>query len=623
MASRRSNDRNGLWREARKMRGVNNCLPELVDNVSGEKEIAGLFGNKFKDIFNSVNYDHDELDKIKEELSESIINKNSTDELIQDKMNYELSEHDIKLAMKSLASGKSDGNIGIFSDHIIRGSDLLHKYILLLYNAMLNHGYTPELMCMGTIIPLVKNKRQCTNNSDNFRGICLQSSLCKLLDIIILHKETSKLQTSENQFGFKPKMSTEVAAAIVKDTIDYYKSKGGMVYCMSLDASKAFDRVDFCKLFRLLIERNVDPIIVRLLINMYTNQKNRVKYNQSYSDVFNISNGVKQGGVLSPTLFCIYMDNLLKNLGESGFGCKMGDAYVGCICYADDILLLSGSLFGLKKLINICEDYAKEHKIRFNGNKSKLIIFNQGNNDLFLDVFVCGDIVERVSELKYLGLIFSCGSGDSFQSAVSKDFICKFNIFMSDFNKVNSKLKNYLFNTYCCSFYGSNMCKFQNLDLIDIQWKKAIRRIWKLPYRARSKLLPHISNSLPPSICFIKHFIKFYLKNIQSSNSVVKNVFQASLSNDTRIGNNIRYILYKYNLTVDYLKHENTDFNTLWNVILSKWKMSCDDNFKRIGEHILELVSRRDSLEPWILSKGEIQKVINLISTQDPYAIEF
>ena len=164
---------------------------------------------------------------------------------------------------------------------------------------------------------------------------------------------------------------------------------------------------------------------------------------------------------------------------------------------------------------------------------------------------------------------------------------------------------------------------FKTLISLTYNGKKAIRRIWKLPYRARSKLLPHISNSLPPSICFIKHFIKFYLKNIQSSNSVVKNVFQASLSNDTRIGNNIRYILYKYNLTVDYLKHENTDFNTLWNVILSKWKMSCDDNFKRIGEHILELVSRRDSLEPWILSKGEIQKVINLISTQDPYAIEF
>ena len=127
-----------------------------------------------------------------------------------------------------------------------------------------------QKMCVGTLIPIVKNKRQSTNNSNNFRGICLQSSLCKLLDVIILHKENSKLQTSENQFGFKPKMSTGVAAAIVKDTIDYYKSKGGMVYCMSLDASKAFDRVDFCKLFRLLIERNINPIIIRFLINMYT-----------------------------------------------------------------------------------------------------------------------------------------------------------------------------------------------------------------------------------------------------------------------------------------------------------------------------------------------------------------
>ncbi|CAL4169984.1 unnamed protein product [Meganyctiphanes norvegica] len=246
-------------------------------------------------------------------------------------------------------------------------------------------------MCMGTIIPIIKNKRQRTNNSDNFRGICLQSSFCKLLDILILHKESSKLQTSENQFGFKPKMSTSVAAAIVKDTIDYYKSKGGMVYCISLDASEAFDRVDFCKLFRLLIERNVNPIVIRLLINMYTSQKNCVRYSQSHSDVFNISNGVKLGGVLSPTLFCIYIDNLLESLKKSGFGCRMGDVYVGCVSYADDILLLCGSLYGLKEQIRICETYASEYKIIFNGNKCKLIIFSHHDNDQFPDVFVCGE----------------------------------------------------------------------------------------------------------------------------------------------------------------------------------------------------------------------------------------
>ena len=69
---------------------------------------------------------------------------------------------------------------------------------------------------------------------------------------------------------------------------------------------------------------------------MYTSQKTCVQYNQTYSANFNISNGVKQGGFLTPTLFCIYIDNLLKTLIASKFSCKMGDIYVGCISYADD-----------------------------------------------------------------------------------------------------------------------------------------------------------------------------------------------------------------------------------------------------------------------------------------------
>ena len=264
----------------------------------------------------------------------------------------------------------------------------------------------------------------------------------------------------------------------------------------------------------------------------------------------------------------------------------------------------------------MCEDYASEYRIKFNGTKSKLIIFSEFDDNHFPDVAVCGENVEKVRDLKYLGLTFSCETGDSFQTSLVKDFNCKFNIFMSDFNRVSSNLKNELFKTYCCSYYGSRLCKFQDLDLIDTQWKKAIRRIWKLPNRARSKLLPHISKSLPPSLCFIKCFIKFYLNNMQSSNSLVKYVFQSAFSNDTRLGNNIRYILFKHNLTVCSFKHETTDFNTIWNIILCNWKKNCDEYSIRTGEHILELIGRRDSLEPWILSKSEIQEVIDLISTK-------
>ena len=68
-------------------------------------------------------------------------------------------------------------------------------------------------------------------------------------------------------------------------------------------------------------------------------------------------------------------------------------------------------------------------------------------------------------------------------------------------------------------------------------------------------------------------------------------------------------------MNVNYLKYETTEVSALWNMILSKWNMSHNEHGKRTGQYILELICRRDSLEPWILTKGEIQEVIDLIST--------
>ena len=66
---------------------------------------------------------------------------------------------------------------------------------------------------------------------------------------------------------------------------------------LTLDASKAFDRVEYCKLFELLIDRGICPIYARLLMYtcMHTHQKLRVNWNGAYSSLFEVSNGVKQG----------------------------------------------------------------------------------------------------------------------------------------------------------------------------------------------------------------------------------------------------------------------------------------------------------------------------------------
>ena len=109
-------------------------------------------------------------------------------------------------------------------------------------------------------------------------------------------------------------------------------------FVLMLDASKAFDRVNYCKLFRgLYLKREMSPLVLRLLLFMYTNQTLRVKWGSVMSESFTVINGVKQRGVLSHVLFAVYTDRLLLRLQESGIGCHMGGHYAGTLFYVDDI----------------------------------------------------------------------------------------------------------------------------------------------------------------------------------------------------------------------------------------------------------------------------------------------
>ena len=108
-----------------------------------------------------------------------------------------------------------------------------------------------------------------------------------------------------------------------------------------MDASNAFDLVDHGKLFTKLCHRGLPSPILRLLINWYSLQEFRVRWGDCYSEPFGVSNGVRQGGVLSPVLFAVYLDGLLEELSESGVGCYWGHMFACALCYADNLVLLA------------------------------------------------------------------------------------------------------------------------------------------------------------------------------------------------------------------------------------------------------------------------------------------
>ena len=101
---------------------------------------------------------------------------------------------------------------------------------------------------------------------------------------------------------------------------------GSFVLGCFLDASKAFDLVDHCKLFQKLKPRGLPSPILRFLSSLYSSQQLKVHWGSSFSDSFCVS---RQSGVLSPVLFSVYLDGLLEELSDSGVGCYWGSMFTG------------------------------------------------------------------------------------------------------------------------------------------------------------------------------------------------------------------------------------------------------------------------------------------------------
>jgi len=119
---------------------------------------------------------------------------------------------------------------------------------------------------------------------------------------LVLDKFSSALTTSELQFEFKANHSTTgtVCSMVLKETLAYYSVDGGTAVCAFLGATQVFDCVDYCKLFLELLKRDIPSVYLHLLLNMYTNSVAKVSWNCACSMPFNVTNGVKQGGVVSP-----------------------------------------------------------------------------------------------------------------------------------------------------------------------------------------------------------------------------------------------------------------------------------------------------------------------------------
>ena len=249
---------------------------------------------------------------------------------------YFLSWSEFLNCITKIKAGKATNGF-IKPQHILLSSPTLSLHIHLLFNSCIEHGYIPHEFLGSIITPVVKDSSGNLSDSKNYRHVALSNLFAQLFEHAILQKIGHLLFTDNIQFGFKEKLSTAHALIVLRERVDYFVSHGSNTFVAFMDCSKAFDKISHYGLFLKLMERNVPLCFIDILVYWLSNLTSQCCWASVLSDPFPVISGIKQGGVISPKLFIVYMDELLLSLRKAGVGCHVRSSFVGAIMFADDL----------------------------------------------------------------------------------------------------------------------------------------------------------------------------------------------------------------------------------------------------------------------------------------------
>ena len=552
------NNSRDFWLEVKRIRGNKACISRTIDGQTEDHNIVRMFAAKYRDLFSRVPCSAEEMRAVENRVSALL------DEACFDQ-NCVVTVEEVASAVSRLKTHKSEGGSELMSDHIINAGCDLAVHIACLLTTIIVHGVAPTTFSIGTLVSIPKGRNPNTSKSENFRGIALSSILGKVFDNIILYRYQNQLASCDLQFGFKRHSSTNLCTMVLKETLSYYVNNQTPVFCTFLDASKAFDRIHYGKLFDVLIKRNLPVCIIRVLINLYTYNLLRVRWNGVNTDYFSAVNGVKQGAVLSPVLFCVYLDNLLIALSKAGVGCFIGTTFVGALAYADDIVIIAPTATAMRKLLAICDGYAREYYMSFNAQKSKFMLLMPSRQRTLLACYdrcvfeINNTPIERVHSFSHLGHVITSSLCDDDDIAKQRcEFIGQANNCFCYFRKLNSSVQYNLFRTYCSNLYGCELWLLDNHHVEDIciAWRKGLRKIWNVSPRTHSELISLISNCLPLLDEICRRSLLFVYKCITHASPLVGFIAQHGILHargHSFLGRNVSFCMQRYKIPLCHI----------------------------------------------------------------------
>lgn len=328
---------------------------------------------------------HNNLENIEGELGPDIIK----DEVIH--------------ALNTLKNGKASGPDQIPGE-ILKLIEEDQMYILVeLINTIYKTGIIPKDWLTSTFITLPKKKS--AKHCPDYRTISLMAHTLKILLRVVHNRISRKLDVDigDTQFGFRKGLGTREALFALNVLSQRCLDINQDIYACFIDYNKAFDRVRHDLLVETLIKRRIDIRDIRIISNLYYGQKATIRIEDMTSEEVEIQRGVRQGCILSPILFNVYSEDIIKGaLDSQDIGIKINGITINNLRYADDTVILAGTHEELQTLINRMVTRSEEYGLSLNISKTKYMLISKTTRNN-RKIYVKNQPVETVREYQYLG----------------------------------------------------------------------------------------------------------------------------------------------------------------------------------------------------------------------------
>ena len=326
-------------------------------------------------------------------------------------LDYKITQKEILEAAKLLKDNKACGIDNIPAEVIKCSMKYCIGWYENVFNFMYNNAVYPNLWRVGIVSNLFKKGDRYDPN--NYRGLTITSCMSKLFSIVLNRRLENYLKINgiikPHQIGFKKGARTTDHIFVIKTLMDKFRNKRvkKSLYMCFVDFEKAYDSVWHKGLILKLLKNGIRGRFARLIQCIYQVNRMCVKTNGILSGYFNGYKGVRQGDVMSPNLFNIFVNDIPDCILNDHDTPDLHNQPVGCLMYADDLVILSHTAPGLQKRLSELENYCTKWHLKVNVKKTKIMVVNSSNsinNECFK---IYDNLLEIVDKYSYLGVMLS------------------------------------------------------------------------------------------------------------------------------------------------------------------------------------------------------------------------